>query len=220
MSQFTPAMKAALAAERALLFGALKIQLPNHTVRLLDGSGEVPFGGDTYTGRDPIFGVLAAIDTLTDGVGDEAPALSITLLPASDAAAATLASASMQGSPVTLSLGALDPMTGAVIPDPMLLFLGELDQPRLSKDGGKRELEYECVSSFERLFDNDEGARLSDSYHQSIWPGEKGMSNVTGIIKTIYWGVESPRGSISYGGGGGGGGGMSGNNGTDRPHAH
>src|SRR3546814_15206260 len=91
MSQFTPAMETALAAETPLVVGLLKIELPDATIRLLDGSGQLVFDGETYTGRDRVFGSLAAVEAIEDGVGDEAPALNFTLLPASDAASAALA---------------------------------------------------------------------------------------------------------------------------------
>lgn len=199
MSAFTPGMETALSADTPLVFGALKIQLPGYTLRLLDGAGVVTFNGETFTGRDATFGTLEAIDVFTDGVGDEAPGISISLLP-SDAAASTLASPTMQGSPVTLWLGAVDRATGAVIPDPLMIFFGEIDQPTLRLGKGTRVLEYECVSSFERLFDVDEGARLANSFHQMIMPGETGFANVTGITKKIYWGSEGPESSITGGG--------------------
>src|SRR3546814_520081 len=112
MSQFTPAMETALAAETPLVVGLLKIELPDATIRLLDGSGQLVFDGETYTGRDPVFGSLAAVEAIEDGVGDEAPALNFTLLPASDAASAELASPDMQGSVVSLWLAAVDRATG------------------------------------------------------------------------------------------------------------
>lgn len=207
MSAFTPGMQSALAADAPIIFGALRIQLPDRVLRLLDGSGNVTFGGETYTGLDATFGTLAAVNEISDGVGDEAPAISLTLVPASSAAAAMLASPAMQGSAVSLWLGAVDRATGAVVPDPLLVFQGVLDQPVLSVEKGVRELELECVSGFERLFDNDEGVRLADSFHKNVWPTEQGLANVSGIIRTIYWGVEAPRGSIFFGGGGGGFGG-------------
>jgi hypothetical protein len=196
MSLFTPAMEAELAKPFATVFGAVEIVLPAHTIRLLDGAGSLTFGGHTFTGQDDTFGVLSAIDSFSDGIGDEAPALNITLAPAGDAAAATLSSATMQGSPVTVWLGAVDRATGIVIADPLTIFVGELDQPILTADKGTRELEYECVSGFERLFSDDEGARLSDSHHKMVWPGETGLANVSSVTKTIYWGLDRPAGSI------------------------
>lgn len=212
MSAFTPAMEAELRKPFATVFGALKIELPGKTLCLIDGAGSLAFGGDTYTGMDSTFGTIQSVAPARDGVGDEAPTLSITLLPSDDAAAAEICSPTMQGSPVTLYLGAVDPETGGVIADPLAIFSGELDQPVLNVDKGARELDYECVSAFERLFSGDEGARLSDSFHKSIWPGEDGLSNVSGVQRNIYWGVDRPKGTVSYGGGGFGGGGQGGFN--------
>src|SRR3546814_3416524 len=129
MSQFTPAMETALAAETPLVVGLLKIELPDATIRLLDGSGQLVFDGETYTGRDPVFGSLAAVEAIEDGVGAEEPALNFTLLPASDAASAELASPAMHGSVVSLWLAAVDRATGAVIPEPLLLFTGRTEDP-------------------------------------------------------------------------------------------
>lgn len=46
------------------------------------------------------------------------------------------------------------------------------------------------VSSSERFFEDNEGARLSDGFHQEVWPGELGMANATGIGKRDYWGAD------------------------------
>ena len=202
MTGLTPALDAALSADKPIIFGAVEINLPGYDIRLLDGSGIVAFGGHAYTGLDPTYGVLAAIDSLSDGVGDEAPGLNITLQPATDAAVADLASPEMQGSRVRLWLGAIDRPTGAAITSPFLLFDGQLDVPTLKVGLRTRDLEYECVSSFEQFFFNEEGTRLSDSFHESIWPGELGFTNMTGITRTIYWGVAAPAGTISYAGSG------------------
>jgi hypothetical protein len=60
--------------------------------------------------------VLASIETLSDGVGDQAPSLSITLTPGTDAGAAALLSPGVQGSTVQLWLGVLDRATGSADP--------------------------------------------------------------------------------------------------------
>lgn len=205
MTQLSTAMDAALRAPAPLIFGAVSIALPGGDVNLLDGSAVLAFGGKTYVGRDATYGTLASIESLSDGMGDQAPALSITLLPAGDAAAADLAAPTMQGSLVAIYLGAVDPVTGQVIPDPQLLFIGELDVPTLKSGPNERSLEYEVVSAFERFFEDDEGARLSPGFHKSVWPGELGLDAVTGVRETVYWGVAGTPAGISYGGGAGGG---------------
>jgi hypothetical protein len=205
MSQFTPAMETALAAPIATVFGAVEILLPSYALRLLDQAGTVSFGGHTFSGLDATFGAIDSLDVISDGTGDEAPEVSLTLIPSGDAASGSLASATMQGSQVSIWIGAVDPVSGLVIPDPLLVFLGELDVPVLTSSDAGRTLEFSIVSAFEKFFADDEGARLSDAFHQSIWPGETGLAGVTGVDKQVYWGVEGPRSAISYGGFGGGG---------------
>lgn len=197
MTQMTPQLDAALAGFAPTIFGAVEILLPGYALRLIDGAGQVSFGGNTFLGRDTTFGVIDSVDVIADGTGDEAPQVTLTLLPASDAAAASLAAASMQGSEVQIFLGALDPATGLVIPDPMLVFLGILDVPTLKASASSRTLEYTIASVFENFFSDDEGARLSDTFHQSVWPGELGLSYVTGVDETVVWGADTPPAAVA-----------------------
>lgn len=183
-----PVLKAALAGEHVAIFGAIEMQLPGHTLRLLDGSGELVIEGQLYTGIDPVFGVLDSIGTHEEAIGDEAPTLTIGLLPPDASAAATLASALMQGSRVRIMMGVYDPATMTVVGVPEQLFLGEVDVPTFEiGEGGQRTVSYTVVSVFERLFEVREGERASDGWHQSIWPGEKGLEYMTGTDKNLYW---------------------------------
>lgn len=191
MGEMTPALAAAIAADRALLFGAIEINFPGYDLRLVDGSAELMMGGEKFVGRDPTFGTISSIDSLTDGAGDQAPRVSLSLLPPSDTAAASLASAPMQRSRVRFWLGVLDMPTGIVVPDPLLLFDGELDVATMKWGMRTREVEYRIVSVFERFFDLEEGIRLSDSWHQSVWPGELGLSFVTGVTENVPWGTDN-----------------------------
>ena len=197
MTDLSPGLDAALSADVATIFGAIAIDLPGGPLSLLDGAGQLVFGGRTFVGIDPTFGALVAMESLADGVGDEAPRLSITLAPSGDAAAATLAGPGMQGSLVAIYEGAIIQTTGQVVPDPHLLFVGELDVPVLTAGDHSRELEYEVASLFERFFEEDEGVRLASGYHQSVWPGELGLDFVTETPQGVYWGVEAPRASVT-----------------------
>lgn len=197
-----PAMDAALQGVAPTLVGLVEITLPDYDLRLLaPGTGVIGWGGKTFTGNDPNFGVLAAVGEISDGTGDEAPAISLTFMPPTDAAAGVLAAPTMQGSPVKVWLAAVDRASGLVYADPELLFIGELDVPTITAGKEGRTLEYEVVSVFERLFDQDEGARLVGGFHKSIWPGELGFDFVTGVEDKLFWGVESPKGAVSYSGG-------------------
>lgn len=205
----TAALDTALNQESVIFFLATKIELPGATVRLLDGSSEITWAEGTFTGSDNVFGTLDNIEAISDGMDEQAPALSLTFIPPSTAAVASLASPSQQGSRIRIWVGALDKTTKAVVSDPYQLFDGVLDQPTLSIDAGQRSVEMLCASYFEKLFTDDESSRLNPACHKDVWPGETGLDAITGIVRQVIWGPgdkisgSSPGGSIGGGGFGG-----------------
>lgn len=191
-------LKNALAQPAVLLFGALRMELPDYTLRLLDGSATLVIGGETYVGMDPTFGTIASISELTEEIGDSAPEITVTLFPPDVSATAVLSHPGMQGSTVRLMVGAVDMASGVVIGTPETLFLGEIDVPTISIDQqGARTVEYTVVSVFERLFEVEEGQRASDGWHQSIWSGELGLAHMTGTDVNLYWGAKPPQGKTA-----------------------
>lgn len=183
----TPSMIAALSASEVRFFICVEVNLPGYNLRLLDGASEVTWGAPTFLGRDPTYGVLDNIDSIADGLGDQAPSMSITFLPPDESAVADLVDPDMQGSRIRVWLGALN-ADGTVVPDPHLLFDGELDQPVLSVGKGTRDVTYDCVSQFERLFRNEEGSRLNFANQRHYYPNDAGLDDVTGITRSILWG--------------------------------
>jgi hypothetical protein len=188
MSQLSPAMAAALAESRVLLFGAVRIALPNYTIRLLDGSGALPIGNEIYQGRDATYGVLDTIEGIEESLGAEAPTLSIGLIPASDAALAALVDPSVQGAEVQVMVGVVNLSTGQPVGIPYQVFVGELDVPTITWGENDLRLEYRVISVAERFFQIEEGRRLSSAFHQSVWPGEKGLDYCTDVEITLPWG--------------------------------
>lgn len=193
-----PTLKAALGQPTVWLFGALKIVFPDYTLRLLDGSAQLVIGGETYVGIDPVFGTISSISELDEEIGDSAPEITITLFPPDVSATAVLSHPSMQGSVVTLMVGAVDPVSGAVIGNPEPVFLGEIDVPTIDiAPDGQRSVTYSVVSVFERLFEVEEGQRASDGWHQSIWSGELGLEYMTGTDVNLYWGAKPPASAVT-----------------------
>ena len=193
MSSLTSAFQAELAKPALILFGAVEIVLPGATVRLLDGAGMATFGGRTFTGRDATFGVLGGVSDFDDGLDDQAPSLTLTLLPPSNAAMAAFAAATAQGSTVSIWVGAMDAVTGQVIADPDLVFVGETDVPTQKVSDGQRELELTVISFFDRFLETDEGERLNTGFHQSIWAGEKGLEFISFVRNQPIWGADAPQ---------------------------
>jgi hypothetical protein len=176
-----------------LVFVAVEIALAAGFLRLVDGSGQVTFAGRTFAGLDPAYGVLNSLDPITDGFGDQAPGLAITINPATTDAAAILAGEDMQGRSVLIWIGTINPATGVVATDPVLVFVGEVDQGVLSVGIGTRSLALNCVSIWEQLFDDAQGVRLTNAYHQSAWPGELGFEYMTAVARQLPWGSDTPR---------------------------
>jgi hypothetical protein len=191
-----PTLKSALAQPSVHLFGALKIELPEYTLRLVDGSGTIVIGGETYIGLDATFGAIAELSELTEEIGDSAPEITVALYPPDVTATAVLSHPDMQGSRATLMVGAVDPISGIAIGTPEILFMGEIDVPSIQIDqNGARKVEYTIVSVFERMFEVEEGQRASNGWHQSVWPGELGLDHMTGTDVNLYWGAKPPQGS-------------------------
>ncbi|WP_174291001.1 hypothetical protein [Sphingomonas bacterium] len=193
MSSLTPAVDAALRADRIVVTLLIEANLPGGPMRLMFGIGAIAWGAKVFRDTDDSFGALASIDAIEDGDDDEAPPFTFTMLPPTDAAAAAVCNPLNQGAEVFVWLAALDPATMLLIPDPELLGYFQWDVATLMPDAGSREVEIECVSAFDLLLEDDEGARLTDAFHQSIWPGEAGCANVTGLTEPRYWGMATPR---------------------------
>ena len=183
--------------------GLIRIEFPSRTVRLCDG-GFFVFGGETYLGEDAVFGNFASIEPLTEGVGDEVPALQLTLQPPGTTPAASLSQPGFQQSRVRCWVAEFNPATGAIIGTPDLTFEGQVDQTSIAVSRGERSLAISVVSTAERLFERNIGNTLSPTFHKSIWPGELGHDNAIGLKVPIAWGVAgSPAAGSGFGGGGG-----------------
>jgi hypothetical protein len=175
-----------------LYFAGVEVQLTSGWLRLLVGSGAVVIDGKTFVGDDPTYGVLSALEMVTDGMGNNAPAIRVTVNPKTADAAAELASQDMQGQSIFVWIAALDRTTGGSLDEPVLIFSGEVDQGVLTVGQGTRSLALDCVSVWERLFDNDDAVRLTNAYHQTAWPGETGFEFVTDVNRALPWGQDLP----------------------------
>ncbi len=177
---------------RVGLIGLCKMELPTGDVLLCDG-GFQKWGSETYRSADPVFGTISSIEALGEGVGDEVPALEMTLLPPGTSEPADLSQPGFQTSRVRFWIAEYDEDTHAIVGTPDLMFDGQLDRTQITISRGSREVAASVVSLAERLFELNIGNWLSDTWHQSVWPGELGHANATGITQQIAWGVRAPR---------------------------
>ncbi|WP_342248602.1 hypothetical protein [Sphingomonas sp. OTU376] len=176
---------------RIMVDGLLKIELPGHTVRLC-GGGQVVFGGDTYTARDSLFGMLQEADELTQGIGSILPGASLTFVPPPDVPALSLNDPAYQGCRIRGWTVEIDPDLGTVTGSEIEID-GIIDVPVLRSPASGRLLEVSWVSAWQRLFSVDEGNLLNSVAHQKVHPGERGLDNTTGVTKSVAWGTNSVR---------------------------
>lgn len=188
--------------------GLLQIVLPDHTIRWCDGAFFI-HDGNVFRGRDSIYGTVAKVDTLQEGVGDSVPALTMTILPPDSTAAADLSSAGNQTARVTFMLAEYDYDTG-VITSADVQFNGQVDQSVFTIGRGVRKLDMSVVSLVERVFERDIGNTLNPTFQKSIWPDDTGHDQATGLAVAVAWGTERPTGGGGVGGYGGYGGGSRG----------
>lgn len=218
MTDYPAALEAELSTKNPLLFGAIKIDIAGGAISLLDGASEVTFGGDTYRGADDIYGTLAEIDGIRDGVGDQAPRFRITLNPKDGGTAAQLASPANQGAVVTAFLGAIDKSDGSPI-DTYTIAAAEVEVVTPVYDRKSLTIEIECTSPHERFFEADDSLRLDDANHKSIFADETAFGNVHDLDRKDGWGVAdgAPASVVNNGIYGGTGGGTAGYN---RPRSY
>ncbi len=177
--------------ERISLTGLLKIELPETDVLLCDG-GFFPWAGDVYQSIDPLFGVITSVEGLEEGVGDEVPALELEFAPPGSAAVSDLSQPGYQQARVRLWIAEYDPDTGVIVGDPQQEFDGLIDQTTLRLGRAERTLATTVVSTGERMFQRNIGNSLSPAFHKTLFPGELGHDNATGLKMSVAWGVASP----------------------------
>ena len=198
MSALHPALDAALSGDRVTIFAALLVDFGGDPAALLDGAGMATFTVDseavTFAGEHPTWGTWDGIDDYSDGAGDEAPSFGFSLLPPVDADPETIATDDMQGVRVRFWIGAIDPDSGIVIGEPLLLFDGEIDVPTLVIAQASLRVDFDCVGGMERFFENEEGVRLAPAFHKRVWPGELGLDFITGVPDPVFWGQSTPSG--------------------------
>lgn len=182
----------------------LRLSMPSGAVFLTDG-GITTWAGDTYRATHPVIGGFSQVSEVTESIGNELPELEILFAPPSNAALTPLQAGAFARSAVRLWLAEFNPSTGAVVGTPDLRFAGRMDT--LRQGFGLRQLNIvlSCVPETELLFFTDDGNGLSSEFHKSIYPGETGHDQATGLVTPVAWGVGVSRNVFSSGSGGGGG---------------
>lgn len=185
---------------RVAMTALLKMVLPDHTIRWCDG-GFFNLDGEIYRSEDDTFGTIGGVDALREGVGDEVPALTMTVLPPDTNGAAILSHPGNQTARAIFMLAEYDYDTGEITSSDVQ-YNGQIDQCVLTRTAKGQSVNMSIVSLAERLFEGNIGNTLNPTFHKSVWPGETGHDQATGLAVAVAWGTEKPvAGASSYGGG-------------------
>lgn len=181
----------------------LRLDLPGGSVYLSDG-GVTAWDGNTYRASDSTIGGFSQVSEITEGVGNTLPELEIVMAVPSNAALTPLQAGAFERSAVKLWLAEFNTSTGAVVGAPDLRFSGNMDRVRQAYGFRQLSVIVSCVPEAETLLFSNDGNGLSSEFHKSLYSGETGHDQATGLVVPVSWGVDSGRGIPSGSGGGGG----------------
>lgn len=177
--------------ERVRLGLLLRVDLDGHTARLTDG-GTAVWDSATWRARDSVLGVPISFETPEEGVTTGLPAGTFVFIPPDSSSSADLNSPALAGRRVRCWLAELDVDTGEVVGNPEQLLDWIIDFPEIEVEEDGRTLYLNCISMLQWLMMRDQGNSLSPSFHERIFPGEKGLRNGAGVETTFAWGAPSP----------------------------
>lgn len=180
----------------------IKIELAGRDILLSDG-GVTPWAGDTYRPEDADIGRIVSISELREGADGQIAPLSVVFAPPSSLAMGVLTTASLSRAPFFIWLAEYDTETGLVVGDPDLRFSGNLDVASIQYALRELLVSQTVTQALEVLFFQNNGNGLSARKHKSLYPGETGHDQATGVNRTIYWGTQSPNVTGARGGSGG-----------------
>lgn len=196
MPPLDPSQADALSKPSVMMLHALQWDLPGRDplrfselhafAFLVDGASA------TFKESDTTFGTLGPLSQIEDGMTGDAPTLSFTIYPPSNAAIAILTDPAVQGSRLRVWVPVLDPATGIVIGTPQKWFDGWSDAATNLIDENSHSLAVEAKSKLIRVIMPQEGARLSNGWHQTHHPGELGMQYTSAIQRQVPWGSSTP----------------------------
>ncbi|WP_299307859.1 hypothetical protein [uncultured Croceicoccus sp.] len=182
----------------------MRVAFPGAIARWCDG-GFFEFEGELYRNCDPVWGSVASVEPIAEGTGDELPSMGFTIFAPGSTPIADLDRDDLQGSRVKLWIAEFDAPSGEITRAD-LYYDGRIDRSVISIGRQLRSVDFEVGTMIERMLLRNRGNSLSSAWHKSVWPGETGHDNATGLKTQFAWGVGSPPAGVSAGGPYGGGG--------------
>lgn len=150
---------------------------------LWSGVGTISWNGHDWTG----VGSLGGVSVIEEGSTVEAKGISLSL----SGIDATLLTGIMQefqvGLPCLVYFGVFD-SSGSLIPDPILSWSGQMDQPTIEMDGQTATITINCENKLVSM-NVAVDRRYTNEDQQRDHPGDRGMEFVASIVDVmVYWG--------------------------------
>jgi len=178
-------MAAALAAPIVRPALLVKMQFADSIGYAWSGLGDLTWSGMTFKG----VGDFGGVDPIEEGFDVENRGIKLSLSGISSTLAPEVLTETRILNPVTIWLALFD-TTGAIIPDPIVAWVGYMDQPRIVDGGDQITAE---IAVEDDLGDLNRACfrRYTNEDQQSDYPGDTGMQYVAGLQEQItFWGTQ------------------------------
>lgn len=165
----------------------VKLEFDGGDVTLCTWDSTLSFGGDDYIGAGGI-GSIGAVDEDSDL---SRSTLSLTLRGLPTDILSIVMNEHFQGRTATLRLGYLDPVTGQLVADPIILHRGRMDTYAVEQ-GETLSITLTVESRF-AAWDRPLVRRYNNADQQLRYPGDRGLEFVEQTVeKPIFWGQPTP----------------------------
>lgn len=178
----TPAAVAASEADTIRPVLLVKLEFDSGAVCLHSWTGELDYGGDTYTGA----GSLGSISAAEEPSELARSTVTLTLRGLPTDLVSTILNQHYQGRTATIRLGYFnDEMQ--LIADPVIVYRGRMDEPGI-RQGETLEVSLSVESRF-AAWDRPNIRRYNNADQQQRFPGDRGLEFVEQAVeKQIVWG--------------------------------
>jgi len=160
----------------------VEMQFQGGTLRLTSWPLSVDVMGETWTG----VGALGSIGKLHESEDGAAEKLTLTL-DITDFGIRTLAlgsPGSYQDRTMKMWFALLDATTLQISGQPVLRFVGVMDQIKMTRDQTSAAIHLDCRSNSFDVRSNPSSLRCNDAQHQARHPGERGFEYLNSLIGT------------------------------------
>lgn len=179
----TAGVQAAIAQPQitALLF--VELDFASGFLRLTTAGHDVSWNGYTWTGVS----ALGQVEAIKEDAGLQANGIRLSLQAVDSAIISIALQQDYQGRPASIWCAFVDTTTGAIVADPLLVFVGRMDHMEVT-DGDNGAVVLQLENDLAR-WDRPNVRRFTDADQKRIYPSDRGFEFVTASATSMLtWG--------------------------------